>query len=243
MNKIDMKKQVKSAFKTFALTIVLAFTINGSINFLVSSLEFVGIKNETMQKIFVSAIIALVFALLKLGIIHYWEKFSLTMQPFDLKISFSSGNSPITSEIYFDPINGEYNEQEIEIEIIFSPKGKKHVSFMKELDVFVKIYFNPELLDIQYVNRWDSKKASFILENRTIEIHPLKQLDIGGNSFFSREHTFKEKFLIKPIRVHNGSTYLDYKFNTKNRKWYVKFLLKKMKLNEEVVNVICREME
>lgn len=238
-----MKKQVKSAFKTFAFTIVLAFTINGSINFLVRFLKFLGVTNETMQKILVSAIIALVFTLLKVGIIYCWEKFSLTMQPFDLKISFSSVNSPAISEICFDPINGEYNEQEIEIEMILSPRGKKHVSFMKNLDVFVKIYFNPELLDIQYVDRWDSKEASFILENRTIDIYPLKQFDIEGNSFFSREHTLKEKFLIKPIRVHNGSTYLDYKFNTKNRNWYVKFLLKKMKLNEEVVNVICREME
>lgn len=76
--------------------------------------------------------------------------------------------------------------------------------------------------------------------DRAIKINLLNQISIKGKKFFDREHVIQEKFIIKPIRVRNTDTYLDYNFSSVKHGILARLFTKKIELDFKVIDIICK---
>lgn len=109
------------------------------------------------------------------------------------------------------PNNYEYDEKDVEVEIVLNPGGRIPNLLIKKLGFKLDIYFNPELLDVSFFDKWDSDEAgAFKLSERNISINLLGEIEIKGKTFQERSHKLNEQFKVKPIRVKNAETALDY---------------------------------
>lgn len=103
------------------------------------------------------------------------------------------------------------NSQDVEIEITLQPKGRLSNLLIKKLGVTLDVYFNPELIDVSYSDRWDCEANQvFNIYERKISVDLLGKIDIKGRTFSGKSHKLKERFKVKPIRVKSAETYLDY---------------------------------
>lgn len=224
----------------FAITITVTLIITNSNNFIFSFLDNLGLTNDVFQKSALSALVALVIGLVKLVWIYITHSVIKKFEPFQITLSFFQGENKLESPLTFTPDSGEYEEQELELKISFEPKGKLNIFIMKFIGIVVDVYFNPKIVDIYFKNGWESKDPSFEITERCIKINLLGQLDIRGKNFLNRKHVLSESILIKPVRIHNSETYLDYGFSSCRHGAVSKLLTKKIELEYESLEIMCK---
>ncbi|MDT0050111.1 hypothetical protein QJV38_11920 [Listeria cossartiae subsp. cayugensis] len=237
--KVGLKKDSIALVKTFLTTILVAFLVTNSQNFIFTILDNWGFKNEIFQKAVLSAIIALAIGLLRTIGVFLFTVIIESLEPLKIELCILKNGNPTIETITFTPKGSEYLEQEFEIEVKFKPKGRVQLLIMQYFGIVIDIYFNPEVIDILF-DSWKGQASSFEVSNRTIRIDLLKQISIKGREFYKREHKLKENFIIKPIRVHNMETYLDYNFSSRKYGVLSKVFTKKITLDYDSVNLVCQ---
>lgn len=240
---INVKKELWALLKTFIVTIAIAFIVTNNQNYIYTWLNKFGLTNETFQKLFVSALVAIVFGIVRLLVFVIFELIVKNIKPLEIELTFKHNNMNVDEPLVFIPNGFEYSEKAVEVEIKFKPKGKLNIIIMKYLGIVINIYFNPKVIDIYYEDGWDGSDSSFNIAERAISVEILKQVSIRGRNFFDREHKLIETFLMKPIRVKNTETYLDYDFSLCKHGFLSKLFTNKIKLKYEILDVICKELD
>lgn len=237
---INTKKELFSLGKTFVITTIVAFIITNSDNFIFSILDNFGFTNDIFKKTILSALVTLGVGLVRLSLLFISTVIVKNLESLKIKIILTHNGEAITTPIEFDPVEMDYEEQEFDLKICFEPRGKMNIFIMKYIGIVVNVYFNPKILDIYFSNGWDSNDSSFEISDRLIKINLLSQISITGKKFLGREHILCEKFLIKPIRVHDSETYLDYDFSSCKHGVISKLFTKKIELEYETIDIICK---
>ncbi|MGH1875067.1 hypothetical protein [Enterococcus casseliflavus] len=240
---INVKKELSSLGKTFIITTIVAFVITNSDNFVFSILDNIGLTNDVFKKTVLSALVTLGVGIVKLILLLISSIVVKNLEVLKIKISLTCGGEEINAPIEFNPIGTEYEEQEFNLKISFEPRGKINIFIMKYIGIVVDIYFNPKIIDIYFSNGWESNDPSFEISDRSIKINLLSQISTTGKRFFGREHILSERFLIKPIRVHDSETYLDYAFSACKHGTISKLFTKKIELDYETIDIICKGVQ
>ncbi|EON74267.1 hypothetical protein [Lysinibacillus sphaericus] len=196
--------------KTFVITLIVAFTATSNQNLIYNILDKLGYENDVLKKTVLSAVITLLIGLLSILISYLWSAITSIIKKMDVTlITIINGRKKET--IKFTPSNYEYDSQDVEIEITLQPKGQLSNLLIKKLGVTLDVYFNPELIDVSYSDRWDCEANQvFNIYERKISVDLLGKIDIKGRTFSGKSHKLNERFKVKPIRVKSAETYLDY---------------------------------
>ncbi|MDT2635142.1 hypothetical protein P7D52_05335 [Enterococcus dongliensis] len=237
---LNVKTELTSLGKTFIITTVVAFMITNSENFIFSVLDNVGLTNDVFKKTVLSAVVTLGIGVVRLLLLLISTAVVKNLEVLKIKIVMTCDGKEIRNPIEFDPVTAEYEEQEINLKVSFEPRGKINIFIMKYIGIVVNIYFNPKILDIYFSNGWEGIDPSFEISDRSIKINLLSQLSISGKRFFGRKHVLSESFLIKPIRVHDSETYLDYDFSARKHGMISKLFTKKIELDYKTIDIICK---
>ncbi|MFD3447137.1 hypothetical protein ACFDTO_21300 [Microbacteriaceae bacterium 4G12] len=205
-----MKNTVIQLLKTFVITLIVAFAATNNQNLIYNIIDKLGYENDVMKKTVLSAVITLLIGLISILISFLWSAITSTIKKMDVTL-ITKINGRKKDTFKFTPTNHEYDSQDVEIEITFQPMGWLSSLLIKNIGVTLDIYFNPELLDVSYSDRWDCEANQvFKISERKISIDLLGKIDIKGRTFRGKSHKLNERFKVKPIRVKNAETYLDY---------------------------------
>ncbi|WP_096271659.1 hypothetical protein [Paucisalibacillus globulus] len=236
-----MKNKISQLLKTFVITLFVAFIATNQDNYVYNFFDKLGYENEILKKTVLSALIALFIGLLSILISYLWSKIKSNFKK--MKITFNTKlNGSKRATIKFEPKDYEYSQEEIEIEISLEPGGWISNLLIKKLGISLDVYFNPELLDIYFLDKWDTDTDGiFRLSDRKISINLLEKMEIRGRNFKGTTHKLKEQFEIKPIRVKNAETTLDL-FITSKRSHRIGRLIDKYFLTTEFdsLKVTCK---
>lgn len=238
-DRVGLKKEFVMLIKTFLVTIVVALLITISQNWIFTTLDSWGLKNEIFQKTVLSALIALGIGLLRMLGIFLMTTVIESLEPLKIELCIIKDGNRTRDTITFIPRGAEYPEQEFEIEVKFQPRGRMQLLVMQYFGIVIDIYFNPRVVDVSF-DGWESQDSSFEISGRTIRIDLLKQVSIKGREFFKREHKLNENFIIKPIRVRNVETYLDYEFSSRRYGILAKVFTKGITLDYDAVELVCQ---
>lgn len=205
-----MKNTVIQLLKTFVITLIVAFTATSNQNLIYNILDKLGYENDVLKKTVLSAVITLSIGLFSILISFLWSAITSIIKKMDVTL-ITKINGRKKDTIKFTPSNYEYDFQDVEIEITLQPKGRLSNLLIKKLGVTLDVYFNPELIDVSYSDRWDCEENQiFKIYERKISVDLLGKIDIKGRTFSGKSHKLNERFIVKPIRVKNAETYLDY---------------------------------
>ncbi|MCM3763065.1 hypothetical protein M3212_20270 [Alkalihalobacillus oceani] len=205
-----MKNAVIQLIKTFVITLIVAFAATNNQNQIYNILDKLGYENDVLKKTVLSAVIAVLIGLASILISFLCSTIKSIIKKMDVTL-ITKINGRKKEVIKFTPTNHEYDSQDVEIEIILEPKGRLSSLLIKNIGVTLDVYFNPELLDVSYSDRWDCEANQiFKISERKISIDLLGKIDIKGRTFRGKSHKLNERFKVKPIRVKNAETYLDY---------------------------------
>lgn len=239
-----MNKTIRSAIKVFTVTVFVTFIATNKENWVYKLLDLLGMDNEIGKKAILSALITLLVVILSAVISVIHDKFSVLTQKMELQIDIKTSDTT-AKVLTFHPVKKEYQKQHINIEILLKPKGKITNAIIKKLGIRLEIYFNPEILDVYYCDKWDSQTIeSFELKQRTILIDLFKQVKISGQEFNGKPHTLNEKFILKPIRIKDANTTLDYMIVSSFGPIVAKFASKMLLdvSSKKKIKIICKEM-
>ncbi|GIN96917.1 hypothetical protein J6TS1_27870 [Siminovitchia terrae] len=205
-----MKKKVIQLLLTFVITLFVAFVATNNQNFIYNILDKLGYENDVLKKTVLSAVITLIVGLTSSVVSFLWSKITSIIKKMNV-IFITKSNGKKKDAIKFTPVNHEYEHQDVEIEIILQPRGWISSLLIKNIGVTLDVYFNPELLDVSYFDKWDSElNQVFKISERKISVDLLGKIEISGKVFGRESHKLSERFRVKPIRVKNANTYLDY---------------------------------
>ncbi|MGN7312679.1 hypothetical protein ACTHQ4_16435 [Alkalicoccobacillus gibsonii] len=204
-----MKNKLGQLLRTFTITLVVAFIATDQENVIYKIINSIGIENEIFKKTVLGAIITLIIGIISLVYSFLEEKLAGNFKKINVSVN-AKINGTKKATIVFQPEAMEYSQEIIELEVNFNPGGRVTNWLVKKIGVSLDVYFNPEIIDISFLNDWDTtEKVTFMLTNRNISINLLEEVKIEGKTFVNNSHTLSEKFIVKPIRVKNGSTKLD----------------------------------
>lgn len=205
-----MKNKVIQLIKTFLITLIVAFVATNNQNQIYNILDKLGYENDILKKTALSAVITLLIGLVSILISFLWSTITTIIKKMDATL-ITKINGRKKDVIKFTPTDHEYDSQDVEIEITLQPMGRLSSLLIKNIGVTLDVYFNPELLDVSYLDRWDCEANQvFKISERKISIDLLGIIDIKGRTFRGKSHKLNERFKVKPIRVKNAETYLDY---------------------------------
>lgn len=205
-----MNNKVIQIIQTFVITLFVAFVATNNENLIYNILKKLGYENDVVKKTVLSAVIALLIGLVSILISFFWSSITSIIKKMDVAL-VTKINGKKKDSIKFTPIKHEYDSQDVEIEITLQPKGWLSSILIKKMGVTLDVYFNPELLDVSYSDRWDCEANQvFKISDRKISVDLLGKIDIKGRTFMEKSHKLNERFIVKPIRVKNAETYLDY---------------------------------
>ncbi|GAA5417413.1 hypothetical protein Pryu01_02476 [Paraliobacillus ryukyuensis] len=239
-----MKNKVVQLFKTFAITLFVAFVATNKENFVYNFIEKLGYESDLLKKTVLSALIALFIGLMLEISSYLVGKIRTNFKRMDVTVNTKlNGNKRTTMK--FSPTNYEYFSKNVEIEIILKPQGWIPTLLIKKLGISFDIYFNPELLDISFRDKWDNNlDGIYKLYERRISINLLEKVNIKGNSFKERPYKLTEQFNVKPIRVKNDETSLDLVIMSSKFVKIVRLISKCLiKVNFEPLIVSCKGEE
>lgn len=205
-----MKNKAGQLLKTFVITLIVAFVATNNQNQIYNMIDKLGYENDVLKKTVLSAVITLLIGLFSILVSFFWSVITSLIKKMDVTLN-TKVNGKKKGIIKFIPSNCEYDSQDVEIEITLEPKGWLSSLLIKKLGVTLDIYFNPELIDVSYSDKWDNEaNQTFQICERKISIDLLGKIDITGREFGKKPHKLSERFKVKPIRVKNAETYLDY---------------------------------
>ncbi|SDJ77801.1 hypothetical protein [Salimicrobium halophilum] len=236
-----MKKKLFQYLKTFVVTILVAFIATNQENYIYKILDIIGYESDLLKKTVLSAIIALFIGLLSLCITYLWSKIKLIFQKLDVSFNTKLNGTKRTT-MKFSPNDYEYASQDVEFEVNFNPGGWVSNFLIKKLGISLNIYFNPELLDIYFIDKWEiDKHEVFNISERKITINLLGNMEIKGREFKGRYHKLNEQFRVKPIRVKNAETALDLVIVSDNFDKFTRLIAKHfITVDFEALKVTCK---
>ncbi|MGG4301412.1 hypothetical protein ABEW59_00975 [Bacillus wiedmannii] len=209
-----MKDKIMQSLKTFIITLIVAFIATDQQNFVYNILKTLGYENEILKKTALSAVITFIIAIVLILTSYVWSKIKANIKRMNVSLVTKLDGTK-RNNCRFIPNDCEYDEKDVEIEIVLNPGGWLSNLLIKKMGLKLNIYFNPEILDVSFFDKWDSDTAgAFRLSERNISIDLLGEIEIKGKTFPERSHRLNEQFKVKPIRVKNDVTALDYVITT-----------------------------
>lgn len=214
-----VKKFIK-IIVTFLSTFLIATIASDNQNKVYTFLENHGYADITIKKAVLSALIVATIEIIKLVLELLVKLILLVINNYFkrlfLEVSFKVKGRK-KDIIKFKPKNYQYDEQLLDIEIIVTPAGRILMYVLKFLEIYLEIFFNPQILDVSLVDdkKWMDEKTptrSFI-DSQTVCIGVLNEFRLGGNS----EDPFRitEKIILIPKRVKGDTTNINLRINTK----------------------------
>lgn len=208
---------IKIAF-TFIVTFVTAMIASDNKNIIYNFLSQRGYSDPIAQKAILSGLIVAAIAILQ-QIISLTYKTLLWFigkyfRRLIVEINFKNKNR-IRESIIFKPSNGEYKEEQIDIELKIKPAGKISIAILKLLGLRIEVFFNPQIIDVTLLNdqEWLGEKAVTKLDNnQAICIGVLENFRLGG--FSMKPYTMTESIIIVPKRVRRDTAYIDFKLTS-----------------------------
>lgn len=207
-----MKNFVKSLL-SFSITVSVAIISfdNGNVTYTV--LDSFGIKELALKKIILTALIAFFIASINAVLLSIKNKF---FNRLEVGLEFQVDGKNIR-DVEFIPRSDQYHEKKIDIRLIITPGSNISMFFLKRFDFKIDVFFNPTILDVTLES--DPSFTSDLEENSSIRMNqegilsffPLKNFQLGGR----KKDTFHKtgSFFIKPIRLTNDTTQIDFKLN------------------------------
>lgn len=235
-----MKDKITQAIKVFLITIVVAFIATDNQNIIYNLLDKLGYENDVLKKTILSAVITVSITLVLILSSYIWSLIKSSIEKMDVTL-ITKNKGRKKEAIKFTPTDYEYDPEDVEIVISFQPKGRLSSFLIKKIGVTLDVYFNPELLDVSYSEKWDCEgNPIFKISERTISIDLLGEIDIKGREFCGKSHTLNEEFKVKPIRVKKAETYLDYVISSNKMGKFGKMLSGYLlSINYETLKVNC----
>jgi hypothetical protein len=214
----DFIKALIKIIVTFVITFFTAIISSNNTNIVYDFLNRHGYSDTTIQKVILSGIIAAAVGVLQLilGLLNkvllwiikrYFERLTV-----DINFKINNRNKEL---IKFKPVGGEYEEEQVDIELEIVPAGRFSMFILKLLGLQIEIFFNPQIIDINLVNdqEWLNENASTrINEKQAICISVLKNYRLGGLSMKSFIRT--ESIVIVPKRVKRDTAHIDFKLTS-----------------------------
>ncbi|MBR0622134.1 MULTISPECIES: hypothetical protein [Bacillus] len=238
-----MKEKIFETLKTFIITLIVAFIVTNPENFVFNILNKLGYeKNEILKKSILSAVITAIITIVLIFISKFWSNIKKNLTKVDVSI-ITKINGTKRTTCKFSSNNYEYADQDIEIEIVLNPGGKLSNFLLKRIGLKLNVYFNPEILDVSFYDKWDSDIGGpFRLSERKITIDLLGDIEIKGKNFLESSHKLNEKFKVKPIRVKNNRTALDFEI-TSEKLGYITRAISRFLLTIDCdpLKVTCKE--
>lgn len=212
---------IKSVIKIIAIFVVTFFTAiisSNNTNIVYDFLNRHGYSDPTIQRVILSGIIAVAVGVLQevLGLLYktllwsikrYFERLTV-----DIKFKINNRDKEL---IKFKPVGGEYEEEQVDIELEIVPAGKISMFILKLLGLQIEIFFNPHIIDVTLVNdqEWLNENASTrVDEKQAICISVLKNYRLGGLSM--KPFIMTESIVILPKRVKRDTAHIDFKLTS-----------------------------
>ncbi|TCW43407.1 hypothetical protein EC917_14310 [Bacillus thuringiensis] len=214
----DFLKSARKLFATFVITFFTAIISSNNTNIVYDFLNRHGYSDPTIQKVILSGIIALAVGVLQLvfdllykillwSVKRYFERLTV-----DIKFKIKNRNKEV---IKFKAVGGEYEEEQVDIELEIVPAGKISMFILKLLGLQIEIFFNPQIIDVALVNdqEWLNENAGTrVNEQQAICISVLKNYRLGGLSM--KPFIMTESIVILPKRVKRDTAYIDFKLTS-----------------------------
>lgn len=236
-----MKVELYKALKIFMLTIAVAFLATNQENFIYSFIEKIGFQSEVLKKTTLSATITLVISIIAIILSRLSLKIKPAFQKIDVVLNTKLDGSKRTT-MSFEPDNCEYSGQDVEIDISLKPGGKISNILMKKIGISLKVYFNPELLDVSFPEKWETNTyETFNISKREIIINLFEGIKIEGEKFGDKPYKLNEKITVKPIRIKNDETTLDFVIVSSRFHGVINFIVKHfININLDPLKVMCK---
>ncbi|PEF41617.1 hypothetical protein CON84_00620 [Bacillus sp. AFS094228] len=214
----DFIKTVIKLIATFVVTFFTAIISSNNTNIVFDFLNRHGYSDPTTQKFILSGIITvavgvlhavfvLLYKLLLWSIKRYFERLTV-----DINFKVNNRNKEL---IKFKPVGGEYEEEQVDIELEIVPAGKISMCILKLLGLQIEIFFNPQIIDVTLANdqEWLNENASTkVNEKQAICISVLKNYRLGGLS--TKPFIRTESIIILPKRVKRDTAHIDFKLSS-----------------------------
>lgn len=214
----DFLKSARKLIATFVITFFTAIISSNNTNIVYDFLNRHGYSDPTIQKVILSGIIALAVGVLQLvfdllyktllwSVKRYFERLTV-----DIKFKINNRNKEV---IKFKAVGGEYEEEQVDIELEIVPAGKISMFILKLLGLQIEIFFNPQIIDVALVNdqEWLNENAGTrVNEQQAICISVLKNYRLGGLSM--KPFIMTESIVILPKRVKRDTAYIDFKLTS-----------------------------
>lgn len=236
-----MKRNMKKSLKIFIITITVAFIATNQKNFIYKIIDNLGYDNEILKKTLLSAVITLLISVVSSALTFLCTRLKSFLSKIHISfITKVEGRTRTT--MTFTPENDEYISKNVDIHLTLNPGGLITNFIIKKLGITIDIYFNPELLDIYFPDKWDTNKhETFNIFERKISVELLGEMEIGGERFRKTSHTLNEKITVKPIRIKDENTALDFVITTKRFNSVIDLLIKQLLVVEfQGLKVTCK---
>ena len=203
---------------TFVITFITAVVSTNNQNYIYTLLEKNGLSDVTLQKAILSGVIVAGIGILQLllnliGKVGLWI-LKIYFKRLTLNIKFKAKNCK-NQTIKFKPKGGEYIGEEVDIELEVVPAGKISMLLLKLLGLQVKVFFNPQIIDIHLLNdkEWLNEKTDTrINKEQCICIKLLAEYRLDGSS--TNKFIKTERILIIPKRVKSDTTSINFKLSS-----------------------------
>lgn len=235
------KNKIVLAVFSFFVSLSTAFLVTSN-NIIFRILNTIGLKDETFHKYVITAVITLLATVIKI----LWEEILLKIKPMSFSLALcerlDKGNGEriskkVNKKIEFSLEEEEFEDKELNFKLSFSPNNRLYLKLLKILELKLNIYFEPSVLDVQFLE-WDNKESSFSINNRKIEITVFKQARVDGRNFLKQPYIIQENIILKPVRIKEDVSHLDFYFTTERFKWLTHFIIRSMKINDKYIVVI-----
>ena len=117
-----MKDKIIQSLKTFIITLIVAFVATDQQNFVYSILKTLGYENEIAKKTALSAVITFIIAIVLILTSYVWSKIKANIKRMNVSLVTKLDGTK-RSNYKFIPNDCEYDEKDVEIEIVLNPGG------------------------------------------------------------------------------------------------------------------------
>lgn len=200
-------RNLNSVLKTFCISVVTALIVTSNDNCIYTFLNHIGAYNEVFRKSFLSATIALLVGIFEILLSAIYLMFA----KIKIEVTVRQNKKPKKSIVFALDKSNSYDNQIVDLEVKLNPVGRIANYIAKYLDINLEVFFNPKLLDMSLSNQWEGKSLNgYIIDDRSIKVYILKNMDSRGEQFASKEYKMTERILLRPIGNMDFETNLDY---------------------------------
>lgn len=198
---------MRNLIRNFIISIATAFIVTWNDNYIYAILNHFGVYNEILKKSILSATIVFIAGILEILL----SAICLLFAKIKIEVTVKQDKKVRKSILFTLDNSDSYEKQIMELEVKLTPEGRIANFIAKYLDINLEVFFNPKLLDVSLSDQWEGRSLNgYVIDNRSIKVYILKNMDVRGEKFISREYKMVEKILISPISDMDFETVLDY---------------------------------